>query len=1598
MKFAHALFGFAVLAAFTASAADYYVATTGSDASPGPLAEPFATIQKAADTMSAGDTCYIRGGNYYEAVVINGLNGTSGSPVSFTSYNDEIVTFDGSQSLSDLGSTGWTLHSGNIYKTTLSTDIWQLYIDGELMIPARWPNANFDDGSIWDRLNKWGRGADTSTNGSLVDDPHANADLAASNLDMTGAMAILNVGSWKSWTRVVNSHSAGSGTFTYDTADLYKNGGYYFIEGKLNLLDVEKEWFYDTSTKILYLHAPGGVIPAGDIRGKTQTYAFDVTASTYITLNGLDFFGTTFKFYDSENVLVENCILKYPSCSKRMLGSIAAPEATKITQPNKAHVSNCTVKDCSFSFAESYAIYTDGDGNRVENCFFEYIDWVASELPYLQAGIYMRGPNGEFSRNTINTSGASELMEVGDTPLVEYCEFINYGLMQNDGAAIQYTIGTQPGSITRYNWFHDAIKYGARFDAPVGSPTGGDNGLLHHNVGWNNPAAMMVKGEFHQSYNNTAFNNSGNGIIILDGEAGSNNGSTTRNNAANKLSGHRSSFQAVPGTSDHNWNGYVTLQDIRTQLRDPDNWDFRPITGASVVDAGTNVAGVTDGYLGAAPDMGAYEDGAADYWIPGCRFVQASTPIPPNGNDSVKLDADLMWLSGKDATSHKIYFGSNPGSLTYQGEQTSNIFDPGTLTSNTVYYWQVDEVSPLGTVLGDVWSFDTTVPGSEIQMAAFSPVGDTYVQDSSPNSNYGGNTQIKLITQITYGYNRNGYMKFNVDVPGNIIRAELDLHNAGGTHNIGVGLHAMSDTSWDENTMTWNNRPVIDGALLDTKNVNAGSWTTFDVSAGVTSTGLVSFGMIRDPLDTQRSIDSKESSFVPVLRVSYVLPGSSNSAPVFSSNPVVKGNASEDAAYGNTLANDATDPDGDPLTFSALAGPAWLNIALDGTLSGTPANVDVGLNSWTVQVTDGTETDTATLEVTVDNVNDAPAFFADPINKSNALENAAYSDSISGSATDVDVGDTQTYSKVSGPAWLSVAVDGTLSGTPGAGDVGANVFVVKVEDIALASDTATLNITVDAAPVASIVYTESASAPAANVVASLTASDSILNNITVANNDGVGSENMYGQSFKSVVAFDLAAISFHATGDTKSYGASQKLELAILEDTTGDNVPDTLVGSVHSVDFLSITGSTPWKTLTLLTPVSCNDDTVYGFVFTLIGPVSNNLRVSTDRLTLGYTEGTIITSTYDAGAFPSLPIGLNGGRDLIFSVQATAPVNQAPVFTADPINKANGDENVAYSGSIAGDASDPESDPMTFSKVSGPAWLSVASDGTLSGTPAAGNVGLNVFVVQVDATGGSDTVTLNITVDAAPVNQAPAFTVDPVSKANGDENVAYVGSIATDASDPESDPLTFSKVSGPAWLSVASDGTLSGTPGAGDAGANAFVVQVDALGGSDTATLNITVDAAPTWSTLVSDDFESGWGNWSDGGSDARLSSQWAVDSQCFAIQDNSSSSEVELSSALDLTGYTQLEIDFSYVVTSFENTEDFWLRYSSDGGSSWVTIKAFVNDVDFVDDGTRYFPSITIDNGSYTFNNNVKIMFECDASGNGDDVYIDDVLIQGLQ
>jgi Concanavalin A-like lectin/glucanases superfamily len=95
--------------------------------------------------------------------------------------------------------------------------------------------------------------------------------------------------------------------------------------------------------------------------------------------------------------------------------------------------------------------------------------------------------------------------------------------------------------------------------------------------------------------------------------------------------------------------------------------------------------------------------------------------------------------------------------------------------------------------------------------------------------------------------------------------------------------------------------------------------------------------------------------------------------------------------------------------------------------------------------------------------------------------------------------------------------------------------------------------------------------------------------------------------------------------------------------------------------------------------------------------------------------------------------------------------NRAPVFLSNPFTMTSVMAGQPYGGTVAANASDPNGDPIMFGKVSGPGWLTVASNGGLGGSAVSSNVGTNSFVVSVMDTGGlSNTATMNLVVTPAP--------------------------------------------------------------------------------------------------------------------------------------------------------------------------------------------------------------------------------------------------------
>jgi len=718
MKF-FALVFFVAIATSQAFASNYYVATKGSDDNDGSLLKPFRNIQTAVDKMRAGDITYIRAGNYAEQVNINGAHGSKENPFTIKAYKGEPVTLEGTIAIKQK----WKKYKGNIYKTTLKQPIWQLFVDNKSMTSARWPNGNWYDRSIWDKSKSmmWPE----KGKGKLG--TYFNKELSRFDFELTGAIIVVNSGSFKTYQTKITKHKAGEDYFSYDTGGVKSHFSFeksgvsrhgYFLEGKLGLLDEENEWFYDVKSKQLYLWAQNGVNPEKlTIRGKVQSYAFNINSSKFVNLTGINFFATTFNISRSSFIKVEDSKLMYPSYSKRMLGDTSPIDVTKILVKKEDTLANNQLINCQIAYSDGPALEMNGTGNRVENCYMHNIDYSCT----YKGGYTLNMVNAKdlvFRRNTIHTTGCSELFKSGVRNRIELNDLSDSGHLQNDGSMIQLSVKQQTDGIVRYNWVHNSVKQGIRFDnkntpnAPYGH-----SGNVFNNVAWQTDR-IYFKGDNHFVFNNLSFDSHLNDLIVSSNKAiqGHNHKTITRNNISNKFSGHRKKSgkkYPVPGIVDHNFDGASLGLTVRSQLRDVDNLDFRPKVGSLLIDAGVNIKDKTNYYLGKAPDIGPYEFGDQNYLIPGYQGRIASRPVPPVASITVKKDADLMWLNAYKASSHQVYFGksknaieqANQQSPQYQGVFIHNIFTPKELQLGRTYYWRVDALRSGKVIKGDVWHF-----------------------------------------------------------------------------------------------------------------------------------------------------------------------------------------------------------------------------------------------------------------------------------------------------------------------------------------------------------------------------------------------------------------------------------------------------------------------------------------------------------------------------------------------------------------------------------------------------------------------------------------------------------------------------------------------------------------------------------------------------------------------------------------------------------------------------------------------------------------------------------------------------------------------------
>ncbi|MEM7550921.1 MAG: putative Ig domain-containing protein [Bacteroidota bacterium] len=595
-----------------------------------------------------------------------------------------------------------------------------------------------------------------------------------------------------------------------------------------------------------------------------------------------------------------------------------------------------------------------------------------------------------------------------------------------------------------------------------------------------------------------------------------------------------------------------------------------------------------------------------------------------------------------------------------------------------------------------------------------------------------------------------------------------------------------------------------------------------------------SFGIVLNVRDAI-GLDANQNFTVTVANV--------NDDPVFESAPPLSG--VQGVSYFYSISTD--DPDvGDEVTLELINGPSWLNFQSlgsgDGSLSGTPSNLNLGQNNVSLRAIDlnGGVTFQSFI-ITVNNTNDPPSFISSPI--TSIQEDEAYNYLIE--TQDPDVGDALVIRSLVLPEWLILMdnEDGTasLNGTPENSDVGTSNVVLEVEDVQGLSANQNFTITIvnqndppffSSTPVTGAIQDQQYSYDVLTSDIDLGDDRTIIpvllpswlsltdNNNGTALLTGIPRNSDLGGNNVSIRVFDAAGaavdqsfiVNVDNANDPPSFESSPVL--SVMEDQTYEyliNTSDPDIGDQRTIIALSLPD---WLDL------EDNEDGT-----AVLSGIPQNEDVG---------NFTVVLNVRDA-------LGANVNQNFTISVSNT---NDPPAFSSMPIPVAIQDLNYIYS--IV--TTDPDiGDERTLSVVEIPDWLSFTNfnngNGELTGIPTNADLGPhNISLLIEDVAGAA--IEQNFVINVDNINDPPFFTSNPIILATEDQLYSY---IINTSDDDVGDIQTISALSIPDWLSLQAQGNgeavLSGIPENEDVGSFSIVLEVtDGIGASANQSFNITVE------------------------------------------------------------------------------------------------------------------------------------------------------------
>jgi PA14 domain/Periplasmic copper-binding protein (NosD) len=600
------------------------VATTGLDSNPGTLEKPFKTIQKCADVAQPGFTCAIRTGTYRETVR-PANSGSSDKRIVFKSFPGETALISGADVVTD-----WTGFQGSIQQANLplGSDLGegknQVFVDGRMMLEARYPNAGLD--LLHPKLGSFQQPSGSGVTWTITA-PNLPSNLTGAKINfLPGPMWVIETGKIDSSSATTFTFSSPGGQMVerpsfYPALYEPKDGNPYFIWGQLELLDSPGEWFLKGQT--LYLEPLTADLKAHVVEIKKRSLAFDLKDRSFITLQNLHVFAATIATGDpqnpkattSSNIVLDGVHVRYPS--HFMAVTAGQSWGFGLDSGIMLYGSNHTLKNSSIAFSAGNGVILDGKNHTLTNNVIHDVDYGMTDAAAIFTGLYGSISSGHLVEgNTLFNAGRSVLVHRSSSLKILHNHLYNGGLLTND-LGLTYTFQSDGGGTEiAYNLVHD--NFASSESMGIYLDNGSRNYLVHHNIVWNvrNALNLNLPSINNKVYNNTllGWNESvgAGAAVVTDCVATNSDVMNNIFNAGLNMGGVFDGTKCPAGQGLPSFSSNLT-QDINPKFSSAATNDFSLLLGSSAIDAGKVISGITDGFVGAAPDLGALEQGQTPF-------------------------------------------------------------------------------------------------------------------------------------------------------------------------------------------------------------------------------------------------------------------------------------------------------------------------------------------------------------------------------------------------------------------------------------------------------------------------------------------------------------------------------------------------------------------------------------------------------------------------------------------------------------------------------------------------------------------------------------------------------------------------------------------------------------------------------------------------------------------------------------------------------------------------------------------------------------------------------------------------------------------------